>query len=221
MSDRRYSEDEVARIIATATEAQQGGQTRVGPSPASGLTLDELQDIGREVGISPELMVKAARSIDQRVESSSRRFLGLPVGVAETAYLNRTVSDEEWDRLVGEMRMTFNATGHTRQEGAFRQWSNGNLRAMLEPTDHGHRVRIQTLKSDARGFMMSGLALLGLAAVLGIAGAFGAWGHVTPAKITQIGLIGAAVLAVGAFQVPGWARARRAQMQGLIGRLLG
>ncbi len=220
MTERRYNDQEVAEIIARATEAQQSVQTRLGASAGSGMTIAELQEIGREVGIAPELMTKAARTIDQRVESSSSRFLGLPIAIAESAHLQRTVSDEEWERVVSDLRMTFNATGRARQEGAFKQWSNGNLRAVLEPTEGGHRIRIQSMKGNARAYMMGGLGLIGLAAVMGIADALGMSGNLTLAKISQIGLMGAAVLTVGAVQIPGWARQRRAQMQGLISRLV-
>ena len=219
MTERRYTDEEVAEIIAKASEAQQSVQTRVAAASGAGLTLAEVQEIGREVGIAPELMQKAARSIDQRVESTTSRFLGLPIAVGESAHLGRTVSDEEWDRLVGDLRMTFNATGRTRQDGSLRQWSNGNLRAILEPAEGGHRFRIQSMKGNARAYMMGGLGMIGLAAVFGLSTMLGASGNLTLAKIAQIGFIGAAVLAVGAVQVPGWARERRAQMQALISRL--
>ena len=219
MAERRYTDEEVAEIIAKATEAQQSVPTRVGSPATGGMTLADVQEIGREVGIAPELMLKAAQSIDQRVESTTYRFLGLPVAVGESAHLGRTVSDEEWERLVSDLRMTFNATGRTRQDGSFKQWSNGNLRAVLEPTEGGHRFRIQSMKGNARAYMMGGLGLIGLAAVFGLSTMLGASGNLTLAKIAQIGFIGAAVLAVGAVQVPGWARERRAQMQALISRL--
>jgi hypothetical protein len=220
MTERRYTDDEVAAIIATATEAQQSVQAKFGPFAGGGMTLAEVQEIGREVGIAPELTLKAARAIDQRIESSTSRFLGLPIGVGESAHLGRTVPDEEWERLVSDLRMTFNATGRTRQDGSFRQWSNGNLRAVLEPTEGGHRFRIQSMKGNARAYMMGGLGLVGLAAVFGLSTLLGASGNLTLAKIAQIGFLGAAVLAVGALQVPGWARERRAQMQALISRLV-
>jgi hypothetical protein len=220
MTERRYTDEEVAEIIAKATEAQQSTQTKVNASAGAGLTLAELQDIGREVGIAPELMTKAARSIDQRIESSSSRLLGLPIAIAESAHLKRTVSDAEWARVVSDLRVTFNATGRIRDEGPFKQWSNGNLRAILEPTEDGHRVRLQSMKADARAYMLGGLGLIGLAAVMGIAALLLPGGNVTPVKAGQIGLFGAAILAVGAAQVPGWARRRREQMQALIARLM-
>ncbi|MES2357948.1 MAG: hypothetical protein V4529_06345 [Gemmatimonadota bacterium] len=51
MPDRHYDEDEVAAIFRAAAE---GSDSRTLPGGrADGLTLDDLQDIAREVGISP------------------------------------------------------------------------------------------------------------------------------------------------------------------------
>src|SRR5437870_10699022 len=109
--------------------------------------------------------------------ATTRRFLGLPIGVGRSVDLDRALSDPEWERLVADLRDTFDATGRMRQDGAFRQWTNGNLQAVLEPTDIGHRLRLRTGKGDAVAFLMGGLAIGGLAAAMGIALALGAAGN--------------------------------------------
>ena len=50
MSDeRRYSEDEIRKIVETATTRA----SERSPTPSDGLTLAEVQMIGQEVGLSP------------------------------------------------------------------------------------------------------------------------------------------------------------------------
>jgi hypothetical protein len=85
---RRYDDKEIAAIFRAAAD---------GPQPPGhdvprdeGLTLAELQVIGREVGLSPEAVTRAARSLD--VRGDSRKILGLQVGVARTVDLNRRLS---------------------------------------------------------------------------------------------------------------------------------
>src|SRR5690348_13925499 len=63
MTDRRFNDDEVAAIFARATDAQHTGQRQ--SSSGEGLTLAELQEIGREVGIAPELITQAATSLEK------------------------------------------------------------------------------------------------------------------------------------------------------------
>src|SRR5471030_619631 len=152
MTDRRFNEEEVAAIFKQATESQQTPQRQL-PS-GEGLTLAELQEIGRQVGIAPELVVQAASSLSQAGSPTSRRFLGLPIGVARTIELDRKLTEDEWERLVVDLRETFDARGTVRQDGSFRQWTNGNLQALLEPTPTGQRIRLRTVKANARALMM-------------------------------------------------------------------
>src|SRR4051794_23535845 len=130
MTERRFNEEEVAAIFARATEVDQATRGQPALAPSQGMTLAELQEIGREAGIAPELVRQAAATLNQRGSEVTRRLIGLPIGVGATAVLERRLSDAEWERFVGDLRQTFDATGRVRAEGSFRQWSNGNLQAV-------------------------------------------------------------------------------------------
>src|SRR5512140_737780 len=141
MAERRYSEAEMASIFENAADAEAAGRR---PSHApDGMTLAQLQEIGREVGISPEAVAQAARLVAQRGKAVSRRWLGLPIGVGRTLDLGRRLTDHEWEDLVVDLRETFDARGHVSVQGSFREWTNGNLQALLEPTSTGQRLRIR------------------------------------------------------------------------------
>jgi hypothetical protein len=159
MTERRYTELEVAAIFEQATEAQQTSRKQL--PPGDGLTLSYLQEIGRDVGIPPELIERAAKSVALPIRTASRTFLGLPIGVGRTVELDRRLSEQDWERLVVDLRETFDARGTLRYDGPFRQWTNGNLQALLEPTETGHRLRLKTLKGDARAMMAGGVGVLG------------------------------------------------------------
>src|SRR5687767_272399 len=114
MTDRRFNEAEVAAILEKAAEAQ---HTNSGQLPSGeGMTLAELQAIGSEAGIDPRLVAQAANALDKPGRPTSRSFLGLPIGVGRTIELGRRLSDDEWDRLVVDLRETFDARGTIRQE---------------------------------------------------------------------------------------------------------
>jgi hypothetical protein len=183
------------------------------------LTLADLQEIGREVGIPTESVAQAAQYLELRGRAASRTFLGLPIGLERTVELNRWVSDEEWERLVVELREIFKARGTVTSYGSLRQWTNGNLHALLEPTATGHRLRLGTLKGDARSSMTAGLATLGVAGAVSIATA--AAGDLIGALpgILFLSLAGAGLLANGALRLPGWARRRRRQMDAITARV--
>jgi hypothetical protein len=189
MPERRYTDDEVAEILARASEKEQAARTQL--QPAEGMTLGELQKIASEAGIAPDLVAQAARSLDEPAPPTPPAFLGLPLGAARTVRLERRMSDTEWEQLVVRLRETFNARGVIRNEGSFRSWSNGNLQCLVEPDGEGQRVRFRTVRGNARPTMIFGLGALG----------------------------GAAMFLIGAFPLPRWARLRQRQMDELAEQL--
>jgi len=219
MTERRYNEDEAAAIFERAAHAQHAGRRQL--PTAEGMTLADLQGIGREVGIPAELVAQAARSLDRGGRESSRRFLGLPIGVGLTIDLDRELSEREWERLVVDLRETFDARGTVKSHGSFRQWTNGNLQALLEPTSTGQRLRLRTVKGDARAFITAGLGSLGVTAAvlasLAFAGRLGDPGSMT--GVAFLSAIGIGMFGLGALRLPGWARLRRRQMEGVVSRL--
>jgi len=217
MTDRRYNDKEIAAIFRAATEGPLSPPRQV--PPEEGLTLADLQAIGREVGISPAAVAQAAQALDIRRETAARTFFGLPIGVARTVNLNRRLTDPEWERLVVQLREVFNARGTTRSDGSLRQWTNGNLQVLLEPTAAGHRLRFRTPHGAARASMGAGLAVFGVTATVAVATAIS--GHLGDAipEIVLLLAAGMAMIVNGALRLPGWARLRGRQMDALAAQI--
>lgn len=215
MTERRYNQDEVEAIFQRAAEAQQ--RTPMLRQQDEGMTLGQLQEIGKEVGISAEQIRAAAGLIQRTGQTTKRTFLGLPVGVGRTVDLERKLSDAEWERLVVELRDTFDAKGRIKEEGNFRQWSNGNLQALLEPMGDRHRLRMRTVKGNAYSYLIGGLSLVGVGAVSALASA--AKGSLELSTVWTLWMIGGGLLGIGAAMLPGWARERRRQMQEIAERV--
>ena len=213
MTERRFSDAEVAKIFERATTGHAVQATRA----AEGMTLAELQSIGREVGIPAEQITRAALSLRPSEAKPTQRFLGMTTGVGHTVHLARKLTDEEWERFIVDVRETFNARGTMSSQGSLKQWSNGNLQVLLEPTEAGHRVRFKTVKGTAPGILSGGLVitaaavigemtavLTGVAHDLGLVASFGV-----------LGAIGIGAAATTALRLPNWAIARKAQMEEL------
>lgn len=217
MTERRYSDDEVSKILDRATEATAGD--RGAPLTSSqGTSLSELHEIADEVGIPKELITRAAASLEQGTVDpvATRRWLGQNIGVGRTVDLPRPLTEAEWNRLVVDLRETFNAKGKIQSEGAFRQWTNSNLQALLEPTETGQRLRLRTFKGNAITFQGMGLGFAVLPALMALLS--------SPANVDIRSTVLLAGMGIAAFfgsrlTVPIWARTRAEQMEAIVARL--
>jgi hypothetical protein len=210
MTERRYREGEVRRILELATRP--GALERRAPTAADGLTLAEIQSIGVEVGLEPDVVARAAAALDARARPL-RRTLGMTIEVRRVVPLPRAMTDHEWDQLVGELRMTFSARGRVIVQGGLREWSNGNLHACVEPAADGYRLRLGTVKGDAAG--VNALGATGLIAGAIVFGSMMLSGEPQGALIAPMAL-GAG--GVGAFltnmlRLPRWSQRREEQFR--------
>lgn len=212
MDDRRYNEKEVAEIFGRAAESQ-GDATRALP-PGEGMTLAELQDIGQQVGMTADAVADAARSLDRQEPRFRRQLLGLTIGTGRTVALERRLTTDEWERLVVKVRETFDARGNVKSEGGLRQWTNGNLQVLVEPTEHGDRLRMRTVNANAQLAIVVGVGIMAvpaLVAVVAIAAGLPDIGD-RVRDLAPLGLMGAASFGVGLARLRGWARTRLQQM---------
>lgn len=215
MPERQYNKEQVAAIFDRASQVERAAL----PAPTEGLTLAELQEIGQEVGISPESISLAAQSLDQPAAPAAPKVFGIQIGVARTVELDRRLSESDWEALVADLRTTFHARGKLRIDGPFRQWTNGNLSALLEPTPNGHRLRLQSLKEDSRSLMLGGSVMAGIGGIFAVVYALGA--HLAgPGGIPAIMGAGIIMIAWGGIRASGWARLRTAQFEDVIARLV-
>lgn len=206
MTERRYDADEVREIFGLATTGQAVDRPRV--TDRAGLTLTDLEEIGREVGLDTERVAEAVAILHARQATPRRPAFGMPTRVGRIVDLPRAPTDHEWDLLIAELRTTFEARGHVTSQGGLREWVNGNLHAYIEPAENGYRLRLTTYKGNALSTRVLGGVFLMFAAISVVAGS--AAGAV-PAAIL-FAATGLGVFAADLVRLPRWARKRERQM---------
>ena len=220
MADQpRYSEHEVSEIfeLATAPRALPGRDGADEP----GLTLAQLQQVGREAGLDPLRVAEAATLVELRRSARRGTFLGLPTSVGRIVTLPREPTDREWEQLVAALRETFDARGQDRSAGVVRHWANGSLHAYVEPDPAGIRLRLRTRKSDAAGFAALGLTLLLTSFVILVQAAVAGMAFGGVAVALTFLAAGLATLGVTVGRLPRWAREREEQMERVAVRAVG
>ncbi|MEP6763520.1 MAG: hypothetical protein ABJB66_04370 [Gemmatimonadaceae bacterium] len=211
MTNRRYSDDEAAAIFAKAIETE--SVSSLPPQREEGLSLAELQEIGREVGLTPDALARAAQLVESGSPAASRTLMGFPIAVERTVMLNRRLTDAEWELLVVKLREAFDARGRVSAYGSFRQWTNGNLQALLEPTSSGHRLRLSTIKASAYVRIRIGAFFAIASGVLVLSSALtGGLSAIAPMAALLL-TVGTVLFAGGLLPLRNWARTRRRQME--------
>ena len=212
-TERRYEEHEVRKIIELAI-GQDDAPTPSLPS-RDGLTLGQLQEVGREVGLSPSRIAQAVATFEGQGALLPRtKSLGLPTSVGSVVSLPRDLTEREWERLVAELRTTFGTKGEVTSHGSLREWSYGSLHAFVEPTETGYRLRMTD----------SFAAALGVSTVFG--GMFLVLGLLTTVILLSredaglkflVGLFmsagGGGAMALTALSAPKWARTQEQRME--------
>jgi len=220
MSDaKRYDENEIAEILELAT-TNEGAVQPAARGSGDGLTLEEIQEIGSEVGIAPTRIADAARAMTSRdLVGTTKTFLGAPRSVSRIVPIDRALDDDEWTRLVVDLRETFDAVGKISTQGNLRTWTNGNLHVYVEPDGDRYRVRMRTHKGNVIPLTAVSATFIFLAVVTllqllsdgaNLRGLFTA---------AMFGTMGVGGLAFSRATLPGWALERARQMEGLADRI--
>jgi hypothetical protein len=208
--ERRYSDEEVRRILNNAVEVDSSMIARA----EGGLTLAQIQRVAAETGLSPESVTEAVAALDREARvPPTPRVLGLPVGVASTVVLPGTIADAEWRRLVAFLQDTFEATGREELGGGRRAWRNGNLRIALDEVDGTTLLHLRTRKDSASSLIRTGGAMLLGSVVIGVASAVAQTGVAAAVGIMTMGLGGLVMAGVGALQLPSWSSTRQKQFK--------
>jgi len=148
------------------------------------------------------------------------RCLGLPVGVSRTVNLNRRLTDEEWERLVVQLR----EGSSTRAVARARRARCGNGRTATcrscssqpKPATACASVRPLAL---ARAAIGAGFGVLGIASHRRCFGCdLGTLGDAM-SGIALMAAAGVGMIVSGALRLPRWARLRERQMEALAARI--
>jgi hypothetical protein len=173
--ERRYSEAELHAIFERTAKRQEEAH-RAEMASRGQLTLAELQEIGAASGIDPAHVAAAAAELNTAPPKDVHTFLGAPTEIERTRFIPYDVSDDEWARIVAEVRRTFDDDGSIGQIGQMREWtairrtSNNTgsvMRLTLEPTGDGstratlrQSVRETTKGAKIASAVMASMALL-------------------------------------------------------------
>ncbi|HKV73610.1 MAG TPA: serine/threonine-protein kinase [Gemmatimonadales bacterium] len=183
---RRYGEDEVRQIVQRATELE-------ATNPTSGsMTIGGVEALAAEVGVAPELVRQAAKSLSTpsdlpstHVASGWTPVIGGPTTLVFERVVTGEVPDFEFPVLVDEIRRNLQHVGQVSQLGRSFSWTMSHRAGMKRDVEVGVSVRAGQTRIVVRenlgptigaifGGICGGVGGGGMGPILGITvGAFG------------------------------------------------
>jgi hypothetical protein len=122
---RKFNEEEVALIIKRAAEMQQTEQ--VAEDMSSAMSLSEVEQIAKEVGIDPALIRRAAQSLDRPGEiNRPSPWVGAPTKIVFERVVDGEISNEEHEALIDTVRRTIGENGIPSVLGRTLSWSSSS-----------------------------------------------------------------------------------------------
>jgi len=115
-----YDRKEISAILKKATE----NSLTDDPETWLGLSLDELRQIGSEVGIDPKQIERAVEEIEMDSSKSEASFWGGPFYYSSQVLVDGEISVSQWEQMLFSIRGFFQSKGTvTTRESVF-EWSS-------------------------------------------------------------------------------------------------
>jgi hypothetical protein len=119
--DRRFTDQEVAQVLQRATEIE---ERRATTSPATGLSLAELRDIAREVGLSPDVIDEAVGALQARGRTPGASVLGAPLSSKVVRGVPGQLSEQSLQGLIRLLEDRVEATGTVSEALGTVRWTS-------------------------------------------------------------------------------------------------
>jgi hypothetical protein len=175
---RRFTDREVALVLRRASEIDEVE----GPTAGGGLSLEDLQDIGREVGISPEAIARAVSTLGRR-GSAMEGLAGAPLVHKSLHTVGGELDGAGLSELVHLVDERADGTGNVSEALGSLRWTSadrfrslqvsltpgaGETRIQVVDKAKPHLRRVVQLLPAAWGAMLA-MPIVGTGAVGGLA----------------------------------------------------
>ncbi len=146
--DRRYTDREVALVLRRAAAIDERGSTDT--APARGLTLRELHEIAREVGLSPAAIDQAVGGLRSGGHAAGVSLMGAPVSHKTVRAVPGRLQDEALQGLIRVIEEQVDATGTVTEALGTVRWTSvarghrfsPTMQVSLTPADGETRVHV-------------------------------------------------------------------------------
>lgn len=216
-STYRFNRDEISKILKRAAELEHADNIE---DDSDGLTLQELQQVSKEVGIDPKYIQQAFRQLQAPTRSLTSKLLGGPFKYNILESVPGTLSEKEWEDIVSEIRRIHGGIGKTSRLGNTFEWEQrkqevGYIQISLSPKKDYTKIHINANYRYYASIIYTFAGGFGVIFLLSFFKKMGFDGIVPPIA-AAIGTTG--ILATARFYLSNWMKKKRKTYDELINR---
>ena len=163
--ERRYSDEELRRIIEDATRSEL--QPKEVARQQEGLTLAEIREIAQEVGIDPQAVDRAAAGLlaSESIDAApSSRVLSRVVH--EETIIPRPLTDSEMRLVALQAERVLGRRGSLYSAGDFVEWRDGRNRLYVGIVRGEQRTRVRVIADQTSELFPGSAAIGGLGLIM-------------------------------------------------------
>lgn len=143
-TEYRFNRDEISKILKRAAELEH--QNKDGDE-GEGLTLEELQQVSKDVGINPKFINQALVELQSVDERGASNLLGGPFTYQTQTMADRPINDEDWEDIVTQIRNIHGGIGRTSKLGKTYEWEQrkrevGYIQISISPKKDHSRIHL-------------------------------------------------------------------------------
>ncbi|MCC7132050.1 MAG: hypothetical protein IT352_05365 [Gemmatimonadales bacterium] len=145
---RRFTDQEVAQVLQRATELEDRRPTELPTAP--GLSLADLHEIGREVGLGPDAVDAAVRSVEANARPRVAAGLVAPLSAKLSWDVPGTLTRADLERLIRLVEERVDLTGTVSEALGTVRWTSvprgnkfeRNIQVSLTPGETDTRIEV-------------------------------------------------------------------------------
>jgi hypothetical protein len=170
-----YSDKDIGRIIKRAAELQE--KAGRGDQTGAGVSIAELEQIARDLGIDPSHVRQAASELTGGVEGGSGFSLFGQTLIEARRRAKGDMSERDWELMVQEIRRVLGLTGETGRLGQALEWKTGDkelisYQVTASPREAETEIQIVSRRDGVSFLTYFVVGLFGILGAVGIAAPF-------------------------------------------------
>lgn len=143
-TNHRFNRDEISSILKRAAELEHKDNV---DEEGEGLTLRELQQVSREVGIDPKYVQRALDELQNSAQQRRSNIFGGPFSYNISESAEQIADEEVWEEIVSEIRRIHGGIGKTSKLGNTFEWEQrkrevGYIQIFLSPKKDHTKISI-------------------------------------------------------------------------------